>query len=322
MSGGQETALILLLALVIDFFLGEPKGSFHPVVWMGRGIGLVARLARGRSPASQLVIGAAGAMIVIAASVAFAFFCAALLPEEIAAFLGMSQALADWASIIISAVLLKLTIAPAGLIRAAAKVAAALAGGDIGEARLHLSALVSRPTVKLNGEQTAAAAIESVGENFTDAVVAPIFFFLLFGPAGAWAYRALNTADSMIGYRSEEFEYTGKAAARLDDVANYIPARAAALIICAAAAILRLDWRGAYKVMLRDRRRTDSPNAGWTMSAAAGALGVRLEKTGHYVLGPELGPASHVTITTANLLMLTATLVSTLLASGLSWAAL
>ncbi|MET0486093.1 MAG: CobD/CbiB family cobalamin biosynthesis protein, partial [Candidatus Rokuibacteriota bacterium] len=125
-------------------------------------------------------------------------------------------------------------------------------------------------------------AIESLAENLTDSFVAPLLFYLVFGLPGAFAYRALNTADSMLGYREGALEYFGKLAARLDDVANLIPARLSALALVVAAGRRAPD---ACAVMLGDHRRTSSPNAGWTMAAMSGALGVTLAKPGAYSLG-------------------------------------
>ena len=166
------------------------------------------------------------------------------------------------------------------------QVARALRARDLVEARRLVGYhLVSRPTSDLDDGRVASAAIESAGENLTDAFVAPLMFYLAFGLAGAYVYRTINTADAMIGYRDEELEYFGKAAARLDDILNLIPARLAALAIAACAGLVRGDARGAWRIMLRDRGRTASPNAGWTMSAMAGALDIVLEKPGTYRLG-------------------------------------
>jgi adenosylcobinamide-phosphate synthase len=126
--------------------------------------------------------------------------------------------------------------------------------------------------------------VESVAENLSDSFVAPVVWYALLGVPGAIAYRFVNTCDAMLGYRGR-YEYLGKAAARLDDVANWLPARLTALLVVAAAGLLGADARGAWRAMWQHHRRTASPNAGWPMSAAAGALGVRLEKLGHYALG-------------------------------------
>lgn len=137
---------------------------------------------------------------------------------------------------------------------------------------------------KLDQPLLIAATVESVAENSSDGFVAPLLYYLVLGVPGALFYRTVNTCDSMVGYHGE-YEYLGKFAARLDDVANFIPARLTGLLIVVAAYVAGKDSRSAWKMMWRDHSKTESPNAGWPMSAAAGALDVQLEKVGHYVLG-------------------------------------
>jgi adenosylcobinamide-phosphate synthase len=213
--------------------------------------------------------------------------------------------------ILLAALALKSTLAVRGLVGAARGVERRLAAGDLAAARAAVARdLVSRPTATLGAGHVASATIESVAENLTDAFVAPVAFFLVLGLPGALLYRALNTADTMLGYREGDLEYFGKTAARLDDVANLVPARLAALAIAVAAPLAGGDGAGAFRVMGRDHASTASPNAGLTMAAMAGALGVRLEKPGAYRLGD--GPLPHaaditralrVTATAAGMLM-------------------
>jgi adenosylcobinamide-phosphate synthase len=181
-----------------------------------------------------------------------------------------------------------LLLALRGLFAAAEAVARPLAAGDLAAARHALGRhLVSRPTAELDAPHVASGAVESVAENLTDGYVAPVLLFLVLGLPGAALYRAINTADAMLGYRDGPLEYFGKTAARLDDVLNLVPARLAALAIVAAAplAAAGASARQGWVTLRRDRARTASPNAGWTMAAMAGALGVTLEKPGAYRLG-------------------------------------
>lgn len=193
--------------------------------------------------------------------------------------------------VVLEAVALKVTLSARGLAVAAERVASSLARGDTATARavvgLHL---VSRPTATLDAPRVASAAIESVAENLTDAVLAPLLFYVVLGLPGAAAYRAINTADAMHGYREGGLEHFGKAAARLDDLANLVPARLAALSLVLAAGLGRADARSAWTSMWHHHALTTSPNAGWTMAAMAGALGVRLEKPGHYAFGQGRDP--------------------------------
>ena len=134
-------------------------------------------------------------------------------------------------------------------------------------------------------EEISGCVIESAAENLTDSVVSPLYWFLLAGLPGAWFCRTVNTCDAMIGYRKDDYEWGGKAAARLDDVVHWLPARLTAFYLCLAAGLYRrTSGRAAWAALKEDRMKTASPNAGWPMSAAAGALGIRLEKRGHYLL--------------------------------------
>jgi adenosylcobinamide-phosphate synthase len=183
-----------------------------------------------------------------------------------------------------SGLLLKLSFSLRGLRQAVDSIKKLLAKDNLEQARLSLKSLVSRDTTQLSQSQVISAAVESAAENICDSFVAPLFYFLILGVPAAIAYRIINTFDTMIGYHGR-WEYLGKFSARLDDVANFIPARLTALIIVLAALICRKNISQAWHIMLRDHRKTESPNAGWTMSAIAGALEVQLEKAGHYKLG-------------------------------------
>ena len=188
--------------------------------------------------------------------------------------------------LLIEAVVLTCLLSLRGLVSAAREVASHLSRGDLAAARRSVGYhLVSRPTAELDTGRVASATVESAAENLTDGLVAPVFFFLAGGLAGAAVYRVVNTADAMFGYRIGPLEYFGKIAARLDDLLNLIPARLAGLSLVAGAALVAGRGQGALACLSRDRRRTASPNAGWTMSAMAGALGVTLEKPGAYRLG-------------------------------------
>lgn len=190
------------------------------------------------------------------------------------------------------AALLKMTLSARGLTRAAGEVQSALEDNNLPEARRRLSwHLVSRDTSQLDASRVAAATIESVAENSSDGIVAPLFYYALGGLPAALAYRFVNTADAMLGYRDPDHEWLGKAPARLDDVANLLPSRIAAGLLMLAAPLAGADaWR-AWRIFQRDKGRTASPNAGRPMSAMAGALNVELEKVGHYKLGAGLRPA-------------------------------
>jgi adenosylcobinamide-phosphate synthase len=231
------------------------------------------RLCHG-SPVSLLAGGAA-----LTLGVAGLASAAAVAVAALAARLG-------FAGLLVEALALTCLLSLRGLADAAREVAGELGRGDLVAARRAVGYhLVSRPTEELDEGHVASATIESVAENLTDSLVAPALWFLAGGLAGAAVYRVINTADAMFGYRVGPLEYFGKVAARLDDLLNLIPARLAGLSVVAGAALAGESASGAFAALRRDRRQTASPNAGWTMSAMAGALGVLLEKLGAYRLG-------------------------------------
>lgn len=268
----------LLLALLWDLAFGEPPNALHPVVAMGRLIGAFEERAPRQGALRQqsygLLLALAPPLIVASAGTFLLRMAARVHPL-------LRAALAVY--------LLKSSFALRALFAAARRVQDALEANDLDRARRELHALVSRPTERLGPELIASAAIESVAENLTDSFAAPLLAFRLAGIPGALAYRVVNTADAMVGYHSERYEHLGKAAARLDDLVNYLPARLAALALMLAAA-LRKRGSAALREALRGRRATESPNAGWTIGAMAGALGVTLEKPGFYRIGSEGRP--------------------------------
>ena len=278
MWAGTDDLAVLALAVALDLALGEPPSRLHPTVWMGGTIAFTERLAprdgwRGLAAGSTMVV------LVVGFWTAAAYFAVRGL-----------QDLHDAAYLLVGAALLKSTFSVRMLHQAAARVRAGLAGGDMERARRGLRSLVSRDPAQLSPGLAAAAVVESVSENMSDSILGPWLFFALFGLPGAVAYRAVNTLDSMVGYRGE-YEFLGKAAARLDDLLNLIPARLTGLLVVLASSFLPGQRAaGAWKVMWRDHSRTQSPNAGWPMSGMAGALGVELEKVGHYRLGDGTRP--------------------------------
>ena len=276
---------MLLGALVLDLTVREPPKALHPVVWMGALASWTEKtVLPGAGPVTAFRTGLGLAVLAPLGFAGLAWLAAAGLEE-----LGPLPYLAG------GAILLKTTFAVKGLARAAESTRQALEAGRIEKARLSLRRLVSRDTRTLTGPQVSMAAIESVAENTTDSCIGPWLAFALFGLPGAFAYRALNTLDSMIGYRGRH-EYLGKASARLDDLANLIPARLGACLILTAGALLGMAARRGWRMVRRDRRLTESPNAGWTISAMSGLMGVALAKSGHYRIGdglPEPKP-SHI----------------------------
>lgn len=269
----MEILFILLVALAIDIVFGEPSNSWHPVAWMGKLISMEIRSVHRGGRLRQLVSGIGMVLVMIGVLAAPVYFLLFYLKE-----------LNLVAYVIVAGIIFKFTFSIRGLRQAATAIKQLLVQDKLAEARISLMSLVSRDTSCLSEDQVVSATVESVAENSCDSFVAPLFYFLLFSVPGAVVYRVINTFDAMIGFHGE-WEHLGKFAARFDDVVNFIPARLTALMIVLAAWICKRNVLQAWRVMLRDHGKTESPNAGWTMGAVAGALGVQLEKEGHYKLG-------------------------------------
>ncbi|HME92887.1 MAG TPA: adenosylcobinamide-phosphate synthase CbiB [Methylomirabilota bacterium] len=273
---------LLVLAVALDLLLGDPPNRWHPVAGIGRLIGL-GRARAPAAPADLMLYGTLLILIVAGVAAGLALIAHAVLGELPGAAAPLAQA---W--------LLKCSFSLRGLTDAVEVVRGHLVVDDLDGARRQVAwHLVSRPTADLDRGAVGSAAVESLAENLTDGFVAPVAFFVAgtllggsaAGLASAWAYRAVNTADAMIGYRDAELDYLGRATARIDDALNYVPARLAAGALVAGAWLARESWAGAAAMRRRDATRTASPNAGQTMAAMAGALGVTLAKAGHYRLG-------------------------------------
>jgi adenosylcobinamide-phosphate synthase len=267
-----DAYLLFTMAIAFDLILGEPPSGVHPVVWIGR---LISALRSRMRPtrAHGFIL----ATIVIAATV--------LAGHTLVWIVGRIPFLGAPLSLLTAAYLLKSTFAIRCLLQTSLDIGKTI-DRDISEAKSMLPALVGRETKDLSASQAASAVIESISENYVDAILSPIFYFLLLSPFGlgleaALAFKAVSTMDSMLGYKKEGLREMGYAPAKMDDLANYVPARLSILFIS-----LSMPSRARQTVAsaLRYHSATPSPNSGWPMSAAAGAIGVRLEKPGFYVL--------------------------------------
>ncbi|MCD6139610.1 MAG: cobalamin biosynthesis protein [Thermococcus sp.] len=246
--------VIFLLALALDLMIGEPPALIHPVVWFGKLIEFFDEHYKRRSPVLDFAVGSSGTIIVIG----FAFFLSKLL-----------YFLPKWFAIAVSVYLLKSSFAIKSLVRHVKDTIRE----DIEEQRKYVGLIVSRDVSKLDRAHLNSAAIESLAENITDSVVAPLFYYLIFGLSGALIYRAVNTLDAMIGYKNERYLYFGKFAARLDDFLNFIPARVTVLLF------LPFNPR---KVIEYWRKAKFKLNSDKPIAAMSAVLGVWLEKKGVY----------------------------------------
>ena len=268
-------ALVPLLAFAIDITLGEPPRIVHPVVLVGSLISAIDRVVpRGRR-LTELVCGAAMCVAALAA---------ALVPATLALAI-IRSVLGDYAWLVASALALKPAFAVRDMVRHVEAVVSALERMDLDGARRAVARIVSRDVRRLDGEHVLSAAIESTAENTVDAVISPLAYMGAFGVPGAIFQRVVDTLDSMVGYRTRRHLYVGRASALLDDAVNWLPARAAVPIVAAAAAVMRMDWRGALKAATRNSSAVEGPNSGLPIASFAGAMRVRLEKPGHYSVG-------------------------------------
>ncbi|UWU95445.1 adenosylcobinamide-phosphate synthase CbiB [Bradyrhizobium sp. CB1015] len=261
----MDFAGAMVVAMAVDALLGWPAWLFarigHPVTWLG---GLIAAIdtAWNRAsdpPALRRAAGVAGALAVFALSAALGWALQSLLPS-------------GWVQIVLIGILAWPLVALRSLHDHVAAVATPLLDGDVAAARDAVSRIVGRDPASLDDAGIARAAIESLAENASDGIVAPVFWGALLGLPGILGYKAINTLDSMIGHRSERHEAFGWAAARIDDVANFIPARLTGFLFV----LLAPQRSEALACMTHDARRHRSPNAGWPEAAMAGGLGVRL----------------------------------------------
>lgn len=289
----------LALAYLADLAVGDPQWLPHPTRWIGRWISRVERIFYDgeASPTLQRLAGCAFWLIVVAG-----VFIGAMFLIELSTYLDslLAQAVAIW--------LAYTTLATRSLHQESARVVDALRKGDLTTARERLAMIVSRDTGALEERDILRAVIETVAENISDGIIAPLVYLSFGGPVGALLYKAVNTMDSMVGYENDRYRYFGWWAARVDDLVNWVPARLSGLILVGASASLKLDWGSAWRVMRRDAGKMKSPNAGYPEAAAAGALGVQLGGANVYfgqrVDKPTLGDAgAPMTVATYQLMI-------------------
>jgi adenosylcobinamide-phosphate synthase len=275
-----DSALIFTLAFLIDLVFGEYPDRIHPTIAIGKLILYLKRKAKNPNPKVEKANG-----VLMATMIMLVF----AVPVFLLLYLLRQLPYGEIFYIVAGAISFKATFAVSGMGQYTKPIAKALKENDLAGARKWLPYIVRRDPNTLNERQIISAAVESIAESTTDGITAPFFFFALFGVPGAFAYRVVNTLDSMVGYKNEEYRNIGWFSAKLDTAANYVPARLTAYLMVAAALLLREDWRESWRILQRDKHKTASPNAGYTISALAGALNIQLEKQGYYTLGDDHG---------------------------------
>jgi adenosylcobinamide-phosphate synthase len=262
--------LIIFLALLLDLIIGDPHWLPHPVVAIGRLIQILEPGLRREWLHERL----AGILLLLGVVI-----CSAGTTWILLQALTTLLPVAGWiATIAVSSTCL----AARSLHKESARVASALLAGDLPTARRYLSYIVGRDTDQLGEPEIWRAVVETVAENTSDGIIAPLFWLTIGGPVAVMAYKAVSTLDSMVGYRNQKYIMFGWASARMDDLLNYIPARLSALLLVMAAPLAGCSVSDAARIALRDRLKHPSPNSGHPEAAAAGALGVRLGGAGSY----------------------------------------
>jgi adenosylcobinamide-phosphate synthase len=274
-----ESILVVFFALVLDFAVGDPRNKFHPTAWLGS---LIAKLTLRTKNSSENLEKLGGIFIILISS---GIVVSLMIFLDIGIKLITVDSIYIIISVIVGGVLLKTTIAIKGMEKHAIAVVTALEQNNISSARDNLSMIVKRNTSNLDKNHVFSGVLESISENTVDGITGPLFYFAIFGLPGAFVYRVINTADSMIGHKTDIFKNVGWFGANCDKILNYIPSRLTGFIMILSAMILRNNWRKSYEIMIRDGRKTKSPNAGYPMAAIAGALGAKFEKIDHYSLG-------------------------------------
>ena len=263
-----------IAAFLIDAVVGDPRSNLHPVVLIGRLIAGLERMLYLKEDSHNRQIIAGGLLVIVV--LVFTF----LAVNGIMNIVGLAGN--GYLTMAVEAFLLSFTISPKSLAAAGKELHDYLAVDDLDQARFKVGWIVGRDTDKLDAGEISRATVETIAENTVDGVIAPLFFFAvgsflsIGGVELAFLYRAVNTLDSMIGYKNDRYLYFGRVAARSDDVLGYIPARITGILFVISALILGFDWKQAWKILRRDAAKHPSPNGGWAEASVAGALHIRL----------------------------------------------
>lgn len=259
---------VAILAFLTDTLIGDPRSNFHPVVLIGRLISGIEKSIYNSEDRNAIKLLKGGFLVFMVLYLTYAVTSG--LIEAARALSG------EYLYMAVQVILLSFTISPRSLSEAGRELYGFLREGDLHSARYKVGWIVGRDTDKLSPGEVTRATVETIAENTVDGIISPLFFWLIGGVPLAMMYRAANTMDSMLGYKNEKYLYFGRAAARLDDVLNYIPARITGFLFIISAVLLRYNWKNAWKMLWRDAAKHPSPNGGWAEASVAGALNIRL----------------------------------------------
>ena len=270
------TLAAITIGFILDLIIGDPHSLPHPICLIGNLISFLEKGLRKIFGASERGLLCGGVVLVLlVTSICF------VVPFAILKLAGM---VSPWLAFAVETIMFYQIFATKCLRDESMKVFYALQKGDLDEARLMLSWIVGRDTKNLTEAEVTKGAVETIAENTADGIIAPMLYMFLGGAPLAFLYKGINTMDSMVGYKNDKYLYFGRGAAKLDDVANFIPARITGLVMVAAAYFLNLDAKQAWKTFCRDRYNHLSPNSAMTESVAAGALNIQLGG-GHFYFG-------------------------------------
>lgn len=312
----MRTAAVMLFAGILDIIFGDPHWLYHPVRLIGHTITFFEKILRRIFPKSQTGERAGGLFLVV-----LVLLCSVGVPFLL--LLGAYQ-ISIWLGLALEIFFCYQLLAAKSLKKESMRVYESLKAGDLTGARAAVSMIVGRDTQSLDEEGVTKAAVETVAENASDGVAAPLFYMAIGGAVLTFAYKAINTMDSMVGYKNEKYQFFGTAAAKLDDIVNFLPARICGLLFVISAFILGQNGKGAWRIFLRDRKKHASPNSAQTEAAAAGALDIQLAGDACYfgkwhhkpTIGDAVRPVVPEDIKTANRLLYMASALALLVFAG------
>lgn len=278
-----DAILVVVLALLIDRFIGEVPNAVHPLRWMGNILAAIDRHVKNRASRWDILIGFLSYLLV------FIVFCGVGLLVTSLVRYGLTSSVSPLAGeaawIILTAVLFKISFAIFSFRKHCDPICADLDAGRTEDAAAKVQMIVSRNTKGMDAEHIASSCCETVTENLVDSVYSPVLYFGIFGLPGAVMFRCANLMDAMWGYLNDRYSLLGRFPAKFDDVLGFVTSRVSPYFIALAGMMLGMDWRASVPAAKAEHTKTPSPNSGWSMTAAAAVLGIRMEKKGVYVMG-------------------------------------
>ena len=278
-----DAVLIVVLALLIDRFIGEVPNSIHPLRWMGNLLGAIDRRIKNRGTRMTSVLGFLSYLLVFILFSGIGLFLTTLCRYYVSDLVSPEVGEVLW--IIVTAFIFKISFAIFSFRKHCDPIRKDLDEGRVEDAAAKVQMIVSRNTKGMDAEHIASSCCETVSENLVDSVYSPVLYFGLFGIPGAVMFRCANLMDAMWGYLNEKYGRLGFFPAKFDDVLGFITSRASPYFVALAGMIMHMDWRAAVPAAKAEHTKTPSPNSGWSMTAVAAVLGISMEKKGVYVMG-------------------------------------